>query len=502
MRVIKVLSQARTPSYNGTTESSWSKPDLGDYLSGLGFESGQSWEDLSQNQRQQIVNHTLVGESSADTFGDANTFPVVSPSSGKLNLGALRAVLSGRGSQADVPEETLKSARSVAERLLDEHTSDDEEDSLVIVTPDGDAYPLEQYLREHSGKEEGEIVSVEEFAYDYFSERLAEKEQAEAEKYAHKGDGTSDALPGPPNGSGDADPPETRRDQLEALAKESNMDMSEIVGQEMKHETRIQAAKEEGVYEEKNTTFRAEATIKDVDLSTMTVTGYFADFATLDADNERFDPTAFDESIQENGPDSNNPRIKHLFQHRPDALLGMPEVLKADDKGLYFETPIIDTSLGKDVLKMYKAELLEHSVGFIRKGEEQLEDGSVLITKVKLMEGSAVTWGANPNTPFLGFKSEYEAIDYLAEKASALRSLLGEGLHEVRAEQIELGLKKMESDLRALRQRRQDSEEKGKNSRGKEEEKGEETVRIEKPDFFPTKQPEEDNTTTRFFPKL
>lgn len=238
------------------------------------------------------------------------------------------------------------------------------------------------------------------------------------------------------------------------------------------------------------------ATIKDVDLKTRTVTGYFASFLTLDSDGDRFDPGAFDETVAEWGPNADHQRIKHLYQHDVRGLLGKPDVLKADEKGLYFETPIINTQLGTDVLKMYQADLLEHSVGFVRMGEELLDDDSYLITKAKLFEGSAVTWGANPDTPFEGFKSIDSFTNYIQQKVSALRSLLSEGLHDVRMEQIELGLRQLEADLQKLDQMKSGGDD--------EKEVGDETLEgIEWPpsvDFFATESSEgSESHSTSFF---
>lgn len=195
------------------------------------------------------------------------------------------------------------------------------------------------------------------------------------------------------------------------------------------------------------------ASIKDVDVETRTVTGYYASWETLDADNERFDPEAFNKSINEWGPGSAKERIKHLNQHNVRQPLGKPSVLRPDPNGLYFETEIIDTTLGLDVLKMYAAGLFEHSVGFRRVGEKMLDDDTVLITEAKLFEGSNVTWGANSNTPFLGFKSLDEMANHLSKKVSSLRYLLTEDLSDARAEQVELGLRQLESELIDLEER-------------------------------------------------
>jgi HK97 family phage prohead protease len=204
-------------------------------------------------------------------------------------------------------------------------------------------------------------------------------------------------------------------------------------------------------WETANTTFRG-ANIKDVDVKNGVVTGYFANFETVDSDGDRFAQGAFADSIAQDGPAAENTRIKQLYQHDVRAILGVPNVLKEDDMGLYFETEVMDTSLGRDVLEMYRHDALEHSVGFVRMAEdtEGENDSVTLITQARLMEGSAVTWGANENTPFTGFKSFGEVRDYLARKARALRSLLREDLRDVRLEQLEIGLRQLEADLTTL----------------------------------------------------
>ena len=80
-------------------------------------------QDMPQAMRNWIASHTLLGDPAADEVRDLIFFPVVNPSSGNLNAGALRAVLSGRGAQADIPDSALNSARSVASSLLEKEFS-------------------------------------------------------------------------------------------------------------------------------------------------------------------------------------------------------------------------------------------------------------------------------------------------------------------------------------------------------------------------------------------
>jgi len=97
--------------YNGTESTAWSSPTLGD------FGVDGRWEDLSQTERARIANHYLIGSADAIRFEELK-FPVVNPETGKLNEMALRAVISGRGAQANIPTSQRRSARRTAYRLL------------------------------------------------------------------------------------------------------------------------------------------------------------------------------------------------------------------------------------------------------------------------------------------------------------------------------------------------------------------------------------------------
>lgn len=152
-----------------------------------------------------------------------------------------------------------------------------------------------------------------------------------------------------------------------------------------------------------------DASIKDLDVKSGTITGYFSTFDNVDLDGDVMIRGCFTKSIAERGPMGKN-EIKFLWQHDSWKPLGPIQVLTEDSKGLYFEAKISDTSYGMDALKLYRDGVInQHSIGFqtIKSIEEQIgEDEEITrITEVKLWEGSAVTWGANPNTPFNGFKS-------------------------------------------------------------------------------------------------
>jgi len=147
---------------------------------------------------------------------------------------------------------------------------------------------------------------------------------------------------------------------------------------------------------------------KDIDSKKMTVTGYFSKFGNVDSDGDIMMPGAFKRSIADWGPEGKQ-RIKHLMNHRPDQPLGRITVLKEDNYGLYYESDLVKTTFGMDFIKMAEGGIItEHSIGFNTLTETKGALGNE-IKDVKLFEGSSLTaWGANMDTPFLGFKSEMD----------------------------------------------------------------------------------------------
>lgn len=134
--------------------------------------------------------------------------------------------------------------------------------------------------------------------------------------------------------------------------------------------------------------------IKDIDVKTGTVTGYFSIFGNIDSDEDMIMPGAFAKTLSENYR-----RVKHLYQHDPwKPMAGTKKsnlVVKEDSKGLYFESTISQTSYGKDVILLYADGVIdEHSVGFQTIKSNDREKYREL-TELKLWEGSTVTWGAN-----------------------------------------------------------------------------------------------------------
>jgi len=178
----------------------------------------------------------------------------------------------------------------------------------------------------------------------------------------------------------------------------------------------------------KNISFKNyDATIKDLDVATGIVTGYFSQFNSIDLDGDVIMPGAFTKTIAERGPDSSKPEIAYLWQHDTTKPLGKLLVLREDNFGLYFEAKMSDTTWGEDALKLYRDGVItQHSIGYqvIKSVETQMdmEEEVEQIYEVKLWEGSAVTFGANPNTPFTGFKSLEEREDRIKTLVKAIKN--------------------------------------------------------------------------------
>lgn len=172
----------------------------------------------------------------------------------------------------------------------------------------------------------------------------------------------------------------------------------------------------------------ANASIKDVDGKKGIVSGYFASFNNVDSDGDIIRKGAFTKSIMEWGPDSTQPRIKHLQNHNVSQPLGKITGLNEDATGLNYESQIGSHALGQDFIKMVDSGLItEHSIGYQVMKQNQLQDyadymknpsaGMYELTDLKLWEGSSLTaWGSNDRTPLTGMKD--------AEKKDALQALL------------------------------------------------------------------------------
>lgn len=175
--------------------------------------------------------------------------------------------------------------------------------------------------------------------------------------------------------------------------------------------------------------------IKDIDATGRTVQFYGSAFGNEDSDGDIIMPGAYTKTIKENGPGSMQPRIKQLFQHDTYRIIGKFTELVEDQKGLLCTSVLANTKDADDALALYELDLLEHSVGFntVKSEDDKTDPENPVrrLTELKLWEVSAVTWGANADTPLVGIKSHgpraLAAVDVLNARMSKLFKALRTG---------------------------------------------------------------------------
>lgn len=164
----------------------------------------------------------------------------------------------------------------------------------------------------------------------------------------------------------------------------------------------------------------------DVSLSERTFKGYAATW-DKDQGGDIITPGAFTKTISERGN-----RVKVLWQHSEP--LGMPTLMREDDKGLYVEGRISKTRLGDEALELMRDGVIDQmSIGFSipsGKSEYSGNDDARIIREVKLFEFSPVTFPMNENAYITGVKSLREQLQHggklNAEQVKELSSLLEE----------------------------------------------------------------------------
>jgi len=201
-----------------------------------------------------------------------------------------------------------------------------------------------------------------------------------------------------------------------------------------------------------------EVAVKDVDLKTGVVCGYFAAFNNIDSGYDRILQGAFKKTIQERGPNGTK-QIKHIKQHDQNLPIGYINILKEDDFGLYFESKMSATELGQDVLLQYHEKIYnEHSIGYRVMKESRVEDanGNFLcwdLSELKLWEGSTVLWGMNANTPVTALKSlnrEDQVAELDKRMAKCLAILKVGSLSDATLETAEIELLKLNEEFKSL----------------------------------------------------
>ena len=183
--------------------------------------------------------------------------------------------------------------------------------------------------------------------------------------------------------------------------------------------------------------------VKDIDATKGVVTFYGSAFGNKDSDGDIVVPGAYTKTLSESGP-AGTGRIRHLWQHDSQEIIGKFLGASQDGHGLLLESQLAKTARGKDAAALYELGVGEHSIGYVTLKNDRRADGNYL-QELRLREVSFVTWGANALTPLVGMKGEdltpAEAIKGLHAKLDRLTKALRTGnLTDETCESLELGL--------------------------------------------------------------
>lgn len=195
--------------------------------------------------------------------------------------------------------------------------------------------------------------------------------------------------------------------------------------------------------------------ILDIEPESRTVKACWSRIGNVDLDNDIIVAEAFTKTIKERGPKGKN-MIWSLVDHKADMAhtLGKPKELYIEGDMLVAVTDLIETECGEDAIKLYEAGLInQHSIGFSTlKSDVNQKTGVRTITELKLYEGSAVLWGANPETPMLGFKSEIkETKESLSIRLENLiKAFRGGTFTDDTFALMEIQIKQIQAELLAL----------------------------------------------------
>jgi uncharacterized protein len=203
--------------------------------------------------------------------------------------------------------------------------------------------------------------------------------------------------------------------------------------------------------------------VLDVDDASRRVKVVMNEMESEDLDKDVIDSTAFNRTVKQRGPFGVN-LIWHLTDHMPSMknAVGKPSEITTTKNQLVFITDIVKTTWGNDVLEMYKAGTInQHSIGFRTLQSEPVNAGTARehrrIKEILLYEGSAVLWGANPNTPTLTVgksltkeESEKKYSDCLNELNNLAKSLKAGRISDDTFEMIEMRMAQITETLKQL----------------------------------------------------
>lgn len=188
--------------------------------------------------------------------------------------------------------------------------------------------------------------------------------------------------------------------------------------------------------------------LKDLDTVGRRVVFAAAKFGNMDSDGDVIARGAFAKSISERGADStSNRKIKFLRYHDFEHEIGLIKGMEETHDHLVVTADLGRSTKGNDAFLDYQDGIItEHSIGFMLVQDKInfLDSGVRELKEVNLMETSAVTFGANSETPTFSISkgNETEYLEKLNNQMNGYLSAIknGKGTDE-RLEQIENNLR-------------------------------------------------------------
>lgn len=189
-----------------------------------------------------------------------------------------------------------------------------------------------------------------------------------------------------------------------------------------------------------NKMFEDGTGILDIDESSKSVKIAIAAVEKIDRDGDVFDAKAFNRTIAAHGPKGSN-EVWHLLDHRwgiREGALSKASELYMDGQYLVLVSKYKDSFNWREVAwPLYVGkDITQHSVGFYTNTSEDKKDYR-LITDVTLLEGSAVLWGAQSDTPtlevvktFIGNIEKEMSIDNIGTRFGKIYKGIKEGKYD------------------------------------------------------------------------
>jgi HK97 family phage prohead protease len=192
----------------------------------------------------------------------------------------------------------------------------------------------------------------------------------------------------------------------------------------------------------------------DIDTKSRSVKVAIASVENLDRDGDVIAKGAFNRTVSQRGPKGSN-EIWHLIDHRASitSALGKFSDLFVEGNYLVGLSEYKDSYLWREVVwPLYeKGDINQHSIGFSIVKEDKLKDGTNRIEEVMLYEGSAVLWGANPETPTLEVAKSIgiynEDDDVIAKMDKLIKRLKGDQFTEDDRQLFMIELKQLQQEF-------------------------------------------------------